>query len=309
MSTEMIQEVEYKEKGKWLVSNELFLDLIFNSNCNCHCPFCIARTPKYAKEDFETWITNLYKTFEIFSIKNVIILGGEATLDKQFFEKVNILESVVYGKSVDNIILTTNGIMLKDKTFLNKLITSCINTVNISVMHYDKETNDSIMCGNTLTKDELKKIYLTLKKNGMTMRLNVNVYKGNCDTIEEMQKYVETFKGCADIIKFSPLMYTEMFNTVDSVREWTKEKVLSTIQIKELYDSFTEKGIVITKNDNVFGLVEYKEIDYLGQHVILKYAQVEDTYDLDKVIPTLKLYCNGALSNEWNYNKNILKDF
>ena len=33
---------------------------------------------------------------------------------------------------------------------------------------------------------------------------------------------------------------------------------------------------------------------------------MEDTYNLDKDIPTLKLYSNGNLSNEWDYNKNIL---
>lgn len=32
-------------------------------------------------------------------------------------------------------------------------------------------------------------------------------------------------------------------------------------------------------------------------------------YDLDSVIPTLELYPNGYLSNEWNYQKNILDDF
>ena len=40
-----------------------------------------------------------------------------------------------------------------------------------------------------------------------------------------------------------------------------------------------------------------------AQRVILKYAQVEDKYDRDRVIPTLKLYPNGCLSNEWSYQK------
>ena len=308
MSTEITQDVEYKKVGKWLVSNELFLDLIFNSACNCNCPFCISRTKNYAKENFENWINNLYRTFEIFKIKNIIILGGEATVDKQFFEKINILESVIEGKSVDNVILTTNGLMLREPAFLKKLINSCVNTVNISVMHYDKEINDNIMGSNTLSKEELIRIYRKLKDNGKTMRLNVNVYKGNCDTVSEMKLYADTYNGCADIIKFSPLMKTDMFNTVDSVTEWTRLKELTHNYIENLYDEFASACEKVVVNEGVFGLIKYKEVDYNGQKIMLKYAQVEDTYDLDKVIPTLKLYCNGALSNEWNYNKNILND-
>lgn len=53
MATEMSQKVEFKKLGKWLISSELFIDLIFNDNCNYHCPFCIADTECFATEDFE----------------------------------------------------------------------------------------------------------------------------------------------------------------------------------------------------------------------------------------------------------------
>ena len=58
-------------------------------------------------------------------------------------------------------------------------------------------------------------------------------------------------------------------------------------------------------NGNVLGFVQYAELSVDGQRVILKYAQVEDKYDRDRVIPTLKLYPNGCLSNEWSYQKDI----
>ena len=40
---------------------------------------------------------------------------------------------------------------------------------------------------------------------------------------------------------------------------------------------------------------------------ILKYGQVEDQYDRDRMIPTLKLYPNGNLSNAWDHADDILK--
>ena len=306
MNTETTQKVVYTQIGKYSVSNELFLDLIFTEKCQCKCKFCIAKTPEYAEEDFERWKKNLYRTFDAFDVKNVIILGGESTIDKKFFEKLDILADVIKDKNVSNVILTTNGITLRSKSFLARVINSCITTINISYMHYDKKTNDSIFqTNNTLTNEELKAIYETLCENGMTMRLNVNVYKGNLDTVEEMQKYVESMAGICDEIKFSPLMPTDMFNTIPEVTEYTNKVSLSKEEIARLYDNLAKTCKVIAENSNVFGLVNYKEINLYGQSVILKYAQVEDTYDLDTVIPTLKLYPNGNLSNEWDYCKHI----
>lgn len=308
MATEMSQEVTYTKMGMFNVSNELFIDLVFNSKCNCKCKFCIAETPTFAEEDFSRWKENLVKTFDVFDIRNIIILGGEATIDPLFFEKLDFLKNVIKDKNVDNVILTTNGIMFRNDKFLHRLLDSCVSTINLSYMNYDKEKNDRVMRGNTLTKEEISKVYNTVKQAGMTMRLNVNVFHNNCNSVEELENYVDFFNGCCDVIKFSPLMPTDMFGTVEEVRCFTNIMSLSKNDISRLYDDFANRNSVITENSNVFGLVNYKEIERKGQHVILKYAQVEDTYDLNVDIPTLKLYPNGNLSNEWDYKKNILPD-
>ena len=79
--------------------------------------------------------------------------------------------------------------------------------------------------------------------------------------------------------------------------------------IKELFDSLVNKYNKNSSNNKVFGLINYADLTVFDEHIILKYEQVEDMYDLDKVIPTLKLYPNGNLSNEWDYKKNILDKF
>ena len=309
MATELIQNVVYKKMGNFLVSNELFLDLIFTEKCNCNCKFCIAKTPEYAERKLEEWKKNLKRTLKLFDVHNIIILGGEATIDPLFFKKVNYLETLLPETRVDNVILTTNGIMFRNESFLQGVVNSCINTVNLSYMNYDKKKNDDVMRGNTLTKEEVKHVYDIFVAAGMTMRLNVNVWKNNVDTVEELNNFVDYFNGCATAIKFSPLMNAHMFGVVDDVEKFTADNELSHEQIRSLYDAFAVDNDVVRKNDGVFGLVDYKEVQRNGQHVILKYAQVEDTYDLDTVIPTLKLYPNGALSNEWDYKKNILTYF
>lgn len=310
IKTELAQKVKYKKIGKYNVSNEIFLDLVFNEKCNLRCPFCIANTKSFAKEDFEKWKINLKRTFKIFKdIKSIIILGGESTIDPLFFDKLNEIEKVIKGSNVTNVILTTNGIMLKHEKFLDKLLKSCVTSINISIMNHNQKKNDNIMNGKTLTKEELEKIYLKLRENNKTMRINVNVFKGNLDSIQELLNYVNNFNGLTDIIKFTPLMKTDMFNTKEEVLDYTHNKCMDKKEIKKLFDEFAATNEIICENDSIFGLISYKQIKVNGQEVILKYEQVEDMYDLDTVIPTLKLYPNGNLANEWNYEKNILDDF
>jgi len=310
MDNEVTKKFKFSKKGKYLVSNKLFLDLVFNNKCNYKCPFCIARTKTYSTNDLELWKKSLNKTIRVFkdSISSIIILGGEATIDKDFFTKLDYIDEVTKDKHIFTI-LTTNGSMLKNDEFLNRIVNSSIDSVNISVMNYDNVKNNFLMGTKTLTKEEIKHIYDVLHTNGKTMRLNTNVAKNNLNSVEELEEYVKTFKGSFDAIKFTPLMKTDMFNTEDSVLKYTHENAMTKEEIKNLFDAFAKRHTKNSFNDKVFGLINYGDLTVYGEHVILKYEQVEDMYDLDTVIPTLKLYPNGNLSNEWDYNKNILDDF
>jgi len=301
----MFQDPIWTHKGKYLVTSELFLDLIFTSRCNCNCAFCIAKTKEYAKENYLVWKEKLKETLTEFDVRNVIILGGEATVDPLFWEKIEHLEECVDRRKTEHIILTTNGIALREEAFLQKLCVSQIDSVNLSYMHYDKSVNDSIFAGDTLTREEIQRIYRSLKEAGKTLRINTNVYRGNLDDIYEMENFVKYFAGCCDTIKFSPLMKTDMFHTLDSITEYTRTVSIPDELIQELYDSFVANHKLIRTANNVLGFVDYCELDVYGQNVLLKYAQVEDKYDRDFMIPTLKLYPNGNLSNEWDFRKNI----
>ena len=310
----MISEVEkkfiYKSKGKYLVSNKLFLDLIFNNKCNCDCRFCIAKTKSYANEDLDKWKLSLKKTIEVFKdeIDSLIILGGEATVDLNFLVKLKYIDEITKNNHIFTI-LTTNGLLLRNKEFLNKVASSCIDSINISIMNYNYEYNNYLMRGKTLTRDELKEVYKVLKNNGKTIRINTNIAKNNLNTLEELENYINYYNGCCDVIKLTPLMKTDMFNTEDDILSYTHEFAMNKEDIKSLFNSLVNKYGSKNKNNSVFGLINYADLYVNNQHVILKYEQVEDMYDLDKVIPTLKLYPNGNLSNEWDYNKNILDDF
>lgn len=310
MLTEVTKDFSFHQKGKYLVSNRIFLDLVFNNECNFRCPFCIARTTTYSEYDLEKWKESLKKTFEIFGeeIDSIIILGGESTIDPYFFTKLDYINKVTKNKHVFTI-LTTNGYMLKHEEFLQKVASSSIDSFNISVMNHNHEKNNYLMGANTLTRDELKHIYDVIHAAGKTLRFNTNVARNNLNTVEEMEEYIKYFKGCFDAIKFTPLMKTDMFGTVDPVLKYTHENAMEKEEIKELFDALANKHTRNSHNNKVFGLINYGDLTIFGEHIILKYEQVEDMYDLDKMIPTLKMYPNGNLSNEWDYKKNILDEF
>ena len=299
MITEVNKDFNFHEKGKYLVSNKIFLDLVFNNECNYKCKFCIARTKTYSENDYENWKKSLKRTFEIFGedIDSIIILGGESTIDIHFFDKLEYLDEVTKDKHVFTI-LTTNGYMLKHEAFLEKVAASSIDTAV-----------ETVIPTIGLTKDELKHIYDVIHASGKTLRFNTNVARNNLSTVEEMEEYIKYFKGCYDAIKFTPLMKTDMFGTTDDVLEYTHKYAMEKEEIKELFDSLANRHTKKSHNSKVFGLINYGDLTVFGEHIILKYEQVEDMYDLDRVIPTLKMYPNGNLSNEWDYAKNILDDF
>lgn len=306
MSKEMLHNVRYIKIGNWDVSSELFLDLIFTERCNSCCKFCISRTPDYAISNMDTWKKQFVKTMDTFPVRDIIILGGEATIDPLFFEKLDFIGNNIAGRDIQNVILTTNGIKLNSRAFVNDLANTCITSVNLSHMNESDSINRSVMGKLSLTKNEIKRIHRNLNRAGITMRINVNVYQGNCDSTESILRYINVMSGCADEIKFSPLMETSMFGTVDQVTDYTKKVALDQDEINKIYDDTARRAKIVLRNSAVFGKVNYKEFRIYGQNVILKYAQVEDKYDLDREIPTLKLYPNGNLSNEWDYKKNIL---
>ena len=305
MSSELDQNPAWYQKGPFRVSSELFLDAVFTSRCDCTCPWCIARTREYAREDPAAWEQAVRDAFRLFRIRNVIILGGEATVDPRFRAKLDFLTREMEGKKTEHLILTTNGNRLKDPAFLAMILDSRIDAVNLSRMHYLQRENDRIFGRATLTREEIRELYEKLKESGRTLRINVNVWRGNLDTPEEMEAFVSAFAGACDAIKFTPLMRTDMFGTLPEVTECAARLAIDEKEIAALWNAFAARHALRRKNSRVLGFVDYAETEVSGQTVLLKYAQVEDKYDRETEIPTLKIYPNGCLSNEWSHTRDI----
>ncbi len=304
-ANELARQPRWTRIGPWEVSSELFLDLVLTHRCNCACPWCIARTREISGEDRTAWEASLRYALSRFPVRSIILLGGEATVDPAFFEKVETVEALLRRHPAEHLILTTNGIRLTEEDFLRRLLGTGIDAVNLSRMHWDQETNDGIFRSATPTIAQIGRLYEALRSRGRTLRINVNVWKGNLDSVESLMKTVRTFSGICDAVKLSPLMRTDMFDTLPEVTACAADLAPEETQIRSLFDALASRGRVLRRNGSVLGFVEYAELDIEGQRVLLKYAQVEDKYDRSRQIPTLKLYPNGCLSNEWSCSRDI----
>ena len=305
MRDELTQNPRWRRVGPYRVSSELFMDVVFTAACDCACPWCIARTRDYAREDRQAWLAALAEAFERFDIRSVVILGGEATQDPAFFEKLAAVEAQLRRHPVEHLILTTNGVRLRDPAFVSALLDTGLDAVNLSRMHWDQAANDRVFGRRTPDLSEIAALHDRLRAAGRTLRLNVNVWKGNLDSVDEMNRFVDCFRGCCDAVKFTPLMRTDMFDTVPEVTAFAAAHAIDEAEIAALFDAMAAGHRLVGRADRVLGFVDYAELDAGGQRVILKYAQVEDKYDRDNVIPTLKLYPNGCLSNEWSFRRDI----
>ena len=305
MSNEFSKQPEWKQIGSCRVTSDLFLDVVFTFACDCGCPFCIARTRECTPENREAWEQALQDAFRLFDIRNVILLGGEATVDPAFWEKLGILTRAMEGRNTEHLILTTNGCRLRDPAFAERVAASRIDAVNLSRMHYDQAVNDRIFGRPTMTRDEIAALHRQLNAAGKTLRVNVNVWRGNLDSPEELEAFIRMFAGACDAVKLTPLMETTMFDTVEEVTRYTLEKAIPEEEIAGLWEELIARHTLRRRASRVLGFVDYAEAEVFGQTVILKYAQVEDKYDRETVIPTLKLYPNGCLSNEWSFTRDI----
>ena len=305
MNSELGQRPVWRTVGRCRVSSELFMDVVFTSACDCACPYCIARTRAFAREDRAAWERSLLDAFRRFDIRSVVILGGEATLDPDFFPKLAFLERAMADSRAESLILTTNGSAFRDAGFTHALLRSRVDAVNLSRMHDDQAVNDRLFGRPMLTRDGIAALHDQLGRAGKTLRLNVNVWRGNLDAVEDMERFTAAFAGLCDAVKFTPLMDTSMFDTVDAVNAFTRAHAIPEPRIAALWDAFAARHTLLGRARRVLGFVDYAEVMAFGQRVLLKYAQVEDKYDRDTEIPTLKLYPNGCLSNEWSFTRDI----
>ena len=304
---EVFRKINYRpfeNNGKqFLLSDYPYLDIVFNDHCNAKCKFCIGslvHKKEWATLDFHR--DKIKYAIENLGVKEVLLLGGEPTINTELFDYVSYLKTF----NLNKICITTNGHkMSKDLKYAEQLFASGITHVNLSLMSLDEEKQLYISGSKTyVSLDHLKEFKKFADANGVSLRINNNCFKGNNDNLEDILDFYYKVKDHCHSVKFSPLLKTDSFSTINRVTEFNREHLLTDEHYdslwKEVENHFSHYPIV--RNKETFGFVEYSQM-LLPTPIILNYnqhGQLRNKIVKEGKINNLKLLSTGNLSLSWN---------
>ena len=163
-----------------------YLRVSVTDNCNLRCIYCMEEKgndffdeeEKLTKDEICKIVNGCSKL----GIKKIRLTGGEPLVRKDIVELVEAINKI---EGIEEIYLTTNGILLEDKVYILKK--AGLKGVNISL----DSLKDEMF--NKLTRlGELKKVLKSIDKcleHGINVKLNVDMIKGmNEDEILDFVK-------------------------------------------------------------------------------------------------------------------------
>ncbi len=110
-----------KRYGSWLTVNR---------TCNLRCKWCYADPTKFENGEVMTLDTveDSIKLFKGLPLDRVILIGGEPTIHPDFFTIIEMVRDAGLKPA-----LVTNGIKLKNKNFLQKILDAGMTSITISL--------------------------------------------------------------------------------------------------------------------------------------------------------------------------------
>jgi len=209
-----VEEIKIPDKRNFCASSFrdwLEVDLI--GKCNGNCSWCIER-PNWRPKKVVGWRKISNKAIGSGS-KNIMLLGGEPTLHKDFRKIVKKLH-----KANLNVYVTTNGSLLTKK-WVHKNMRYAY-ACNLSIHHDDLEKNENIV-GIKLLESNLIESISAMHEYDITVRMNCNAIHNEIDTKDKMLKYIRWCKKIgADEVRLSELKLEEE-NFVDLAKVWNYE--------------------------------------------------------------------------------------
>lgn len=178
-----------------------YLRISITDKCNLRCKYCMPEdgVSKVEHEDVLTIeeYLKIVKVFKNLGIRKVRITGGEPLVKKGITELISGCKEV----GIEEIAMTTNGILLKDKA--KELKKAGLSRVNISLDSLNKDKYADITRGGNL-EDVLKGIE-ACKKEGITpIKLNTVIIKSF--NLDEFRNFVDLTKTEDISVRFIELM-------------------------------------------------------------------------------------------------------
>lgn len=295
----------YNERLQAYVSDNLYMSVVATNACQCKCPYCInSLTDRTLSLPIDKAKENIKRAVEEFGVQEAVILGGEPTLYPHLLELIAALKEAglrYFG-------LTTNGIKLKDHDFLEALVKSDIDFLNVSIHNN----------GEFLTKAEMRSVYIDfvdMRCHGQKLRINTNVWRGNHDNPTDLLNWIEKMSYCCDEMRVSNIIRKDGFSVnADAVKE-AEDMYMRDEEYDRLFDEvmlcYQKAGYSIIHNPAALGFVNYYLIP-TRTPIIINWnidSRVSDQVCENDVgnrhINTIKLLVNGDLSLSWNTSNRI----
>ena len=286
---------------------QTFTIVVGTSACNASCPYCISKmTPKQGI-DFKlrpvNWL-NFDKACRLSQVNNVstVLLTGKG---EPLLYPDQITEFLRNMKKFDFPIIEiqTNGLVFgsdwkKYEPYLKEWRDLGLNTIAISVVHYEKEKNKTIYTPKGEYID-LEKVIEKLHGLGYSIRLSCIMLKSYIDSVEKVKKFIEKVKEWN--VEQLTIRGVNVPNKSENkqVYGWTIQRIVSKGQILDISDFLNKEGNKLMTLDH--GGIVY---DYLGQNVCMSDCLTikPNTEDLRQLI----FFPDGHLRYDWQYKGAIL---
>lgn len=204
-----------------------YLRVSLTDRCNLRCIYCMPEEgiPKKTHDDIVRF-ENLEKVISAFAtlgIKKVRFTGGEPLILNGIEKLIEFTSSL---PSIEDVSLTTNGILLYDKA--DELKKAGLNRVNISLDTLDKEKYKVITRGG-----DINKVFSSIEKciniDLKPVKINVVLMRGIND--DEVESFINLTKDMPIQVRFIELM---------PIGEGLKYYVKSSMKIDEIIEKHKE---------------------------------------------------------------------
>ncbi|MBT3669109.1 MAG: radical SAM protein [Chloroflexi bacterium] len=156
------------------------VDIALTYGCNNNCPHCYNEADRFSLQslELEKWKIVIDKIVEL-GVPHLILTGGEATLHPELPEIINYADSsgMIVG-------LNSNGRYLAHESYMNKLASSGLNHVQITLGSNQEEVHNAMM-GAKSFKQTVNGIETAID-SGIHVITNTTLMRSNMDHAEEI---------------------------------------------------------------------------------------------------------------------------
>ncbi|NFI79678.1 GTP 3',8-cyclase MoaA [Clostridium botulinum] len=202
-----------------------YLRISVTDRCNLRCKYCMPKDGvEYLQHDeiltFDEIIT-ICKSMVKLGIHNIKITGGEPLVRKDI---VNLIKDIKSIKGIENVTLTSNGILLYD--YLDDLEAAGLDGINISLDTLDRKKYEDITRRDGIS-NVLKSIEKAVNSNIPSVKINCLIMKNfNENEILSIAKFAKDERIDVRFIEMMPIGLGDMNEVVfqEKIKNIIEEK-------------------------------------------------------------------------------------